>query len=100
MAGAAPGPTAACSRLAPLSARPAAGRRTVWVRKPAMPGYASAVRVAFRPGGPFSVIVTRRPPRRRWVTLTRVASNTVLLIFAPASASAKSGLGLVHRRLG
>ena len=70
------------------------------MRKPATPGYASAIRVTVTPGsrsGAASRIVTRRPPRASFVTLTdstreRLASQ----LDARRATSAKSRDRVLH----
>ena len=74
---------------------------TVCVRKPATPGYASAMRVTDRPGsrsGAASRIVTRRPPRASFVTLTEWTVNALAAQLEPAEREREVARAAAPRR--
>ena len=94
-------PTAAWSSVADDSGTAALAVRMVCVRKPAMPGYASAIRIALRPvAGPDPVSETdaRTPCRGSRASPTEWTVKLVELMGAPATSSVKSGPPLDHPR--
>src|SRR5437868_1346533 len=83
-------PTAASSSVAPEMAIGTVELRIVCVRKPATPGYASAIRVAASPPGPLRCIATRRPRRASRETSTESTLNESLPSRAGPIESVKS----------
>src|SRR5205085_11427438 len=83
-------PAAPCPGVAPEIAIDTVELRIVCVRKPATPGYASAIRVAASPPGPLRCIATRRPRRASRETSTESTLNESLPSRAGPIESVKS----------